>query len=138
MYLSGKQQMGQINFHKKLAKTLIFNTYITMRMMIRHQRRNKNNRIPAIVSSCSPSANFFLAHELLQQTVNIHSTNEAHAKKGTYLLSMHPRSLLVCRMLWLPSCLYRKQSFHTRLNSAADEPPPPPPPQDVPMLIIIF
>ena len=53
-----------------------------MRMMIRHQRRNENNRILAIVSSCSPSAKIFLAHELSQQTVNICNTNAAHAKKG--------------------------------------------------------
>ena len=53
-----------------------------MRMMIRHQRRNENNGILAIVSLCSPSAKTFLAHKSLQQTVNIHSTNAAHAKKG--------------------------------------------------------
>ena len=53
-----------------------------MRMMIRHQRRNENNGIPAIVSSCSPSAKRFLAHELSQQTVNICSTNATHPKKG--------------------------------------------------------
>ena len=26
-YFGGQEQMGQINFHKKLAKTLIFNTH---------------------------------------------------------------------------------------------------------------
>ena len=44
-------------------------------------------------------------------------------RKGMYLLSMHPRSLLVCRMFQLSSCLCRKQSFHTRLNSAYENPP---------------
>ena len=36
----------------------------------------------AIVSSHSPRAKNFLAHESLQQTVNICSTNAIHAKKG--------------------------------------------------------
>ena len=36
----------------------------------------------AIVSSHSPRAKNFLAHELLQQTVNICSTNALHATKG--------------------------------------------------------
>ena len=56
--------------------------HITMRMMIRHQRRNENNGILAIVSSHSPSAKTFLAHESSQQTVDICSINAAHAKKG--------------------------------------------------------
>ena len=64
----------------------------------------------------------FLEHELSHQTANIRSTNAIHAKKGTYLLPMLPRSLPVCRMFRLPSCMYRKQSFLTRLNSVAHNP----------------
>ena len=91
------------------------------------------------LSHHAPQLQKILAHESSQQTMNICSTNAAHAKKGMYLLSMHPRSLLVCRMFQLSSCLYRKQSFHTRLNSANEPPPPPPPPpKGVPMLINIF
>ena len=124
MYFSGHQQMGQIDFCKKLAKTLIFNTHYN-EDGDKTQERSKNNGILAIVLSHSPSAKNFLTHESLQQTVNICSTNAAHAKKGTYLLSMCPRSLLVCRMYLLSSCLYQKQSFHTRLNSAVEPPPLP-------------
>ena len=118
-YFSGQEPTGQINFHKKLAKTLIFNTHITMRMTTKHQIKRENNKNMAIVSSCYPRAKNFPEHESSQQTVNIHSTNAIHAKKGTYLLPMLPRSLPVCRMFQLSSCMYQKQSFNTRLNSVA-------------------
>ena len=70
-------------------------------------------------SSTLDSDEKYLEHESLQQTVNICSTNAIHAKNGMYLLPVLPRSLLVCRMFWLSSCMYRKQSFNTRLNSVA-------------------
>ena len=66
--------------------------------------------------------------------MNCHSKQKISAaqmqhmpNKGMYLLSMHPRSLPVCRMFRLSSCLYQKQSFHTR-----------PTQKGVPMLINIF
>ena len=93
-----------------------------MRMMTKHQIERDNNENMAIVSSCYPRTKNFLEHESSQQTANIRSTNAIHAKKGTYLLSMLPRSLPVCRMFRLPSCMYRKQSFHTGLNSVAHNP----------------
>ena len=58
---------------------------------------------------------------IFQQTVNICSTNAIHAKKGMYLLPMLPKNLPVCRMFRLSSCMYRKQSFNTGLNSAAQK-----------------
>ena len=95
---------------------------ITMRMRTKHQIKRENNENMAIVSSHYPRTKIFLEHESLQQTANIRSTNAIHAKKGTHLLPMLPRSLPVCRMFWLPSCMYRKQSFHTGLNSVAHNP----------------
>ena len=89
-----------------------------MRTMTKHQRKSENNENMAIVSSHSPRVENFLAHESLQQTVNICSTNALHAKKGMYILPMLPRSLPVCRMFWLSSCLYQKQPFNTRLDIA--------------------
>ena len=55
--------------------------------MIRRWRRNENNGILAIVSSLSPSAKTFLAHEL---TEKLQSTQQGHKKShnvGTRLLS---------------------------------------------------
>ena len=78
-------------------------------MMIRNQRQNENNRIPAIVSSsCSPSTKLFSGTQIIgTNRVNICSTNTPHAKKGTYLLSRHPQeSTSVQNMFWLSSCLY--------------------------------
>ena len=93
-----------------------------MRMTTKHQIKRENNENMAIVSSHYPRTKNFLEHKSSQQTANICSTNAIHAKKGTYLLPMLPRSLLVCRMFQLPSCMYRKQSFHTGLNSVAHNP----------------
>ena len=45
----------------------------------------------AIVSSHSPRAKIFLAHESLQQTVNIHSTNALHAKNGYIPIAYAPQ-----------------------------------------------
>ena len=119
-YFGGQEPTGQINFHKKLAKTLIFNMHYNEDDNKTPDKR-ENNENMAIVSSCYPRAKNFLAHESSQQTVNIQSTNAIHAKKGMYLLPMLPSSLLVSRMFWLSYCMYRKQSFNTRLNSAAQK-----------------
>ena len=42
-------------------------------------------------------------------------------QKGTYLLHVLSRDLSVCRMFRLPSCMLRKQSCITELNSAAQK-----------------
>ena len=120
-YFSDQEPTGQINFRKKLAKTLIFNTHYNEDDDKTPDKR-ENNENMAIASSRYPRTKNFLEHESSQQTVNIRSTNAIHAKKGTYLLPMLPRSLPVCRMFRLPSCMYRKQSFHTGLNSVAHNP----------------
>ena len=80
---------GQINFRKKLAKTLIFNT---------HYNEDDDKTLEK-----SPSETF-LAHESSQQTVNIHSTYEAHAK-------------------WYIPIVYAPQES-TGVQNAANENPP--------------
>ena len=45
----------------------------------------------AIVSSHYPRAKNFREHELLQQTVNIRSTNAIHAKKGYVPIAYAPQ-----------------------------------------------
>ena len=114
-YFSGQEPTGQINFLQEIGQES--SIHITMKMMTKHQIKRENNKNMAIVSSCYQRAKNFLAHKSLQQTVKIHSTNAIHAKKGMSLLPMLPRSLPVCRMFWLSSCMYRKQSFNTRMNS---------------------
>ena len=59
--------------------------------MTKHQIKSENNENMAIVSSCCPRAKNFLAHKLLQQTVNIHSTNAVHAKKGYIPIAYAPQ-----------------------------------------------
>ena len=117
-YFSGQEPTGQINFRKKLAKTLIFNTHYNEDNDKTPDKKRKQQEY-GHVSSRYPRAKTFPEHESLQQTVNIRSTNAIHAKKGTYLLPMFPRSLPVCRMFRLSSCMNLKQSFNTRLNSVA-------------------
>ena len=80
-YFSGQQQMGQIDFHKKLAKTLIFNTHYNEdddKTLEKKQKQWDSSHCLIMLPNCKK----FLAHESSQQTVNIHSTNAAHAKKG--------------------------------------------------------
>ena len=86
--------------------------------MTKHQIKRENNENMAIVSSCYPRAKNFRAHESLQQTVNICSTNAIHAKKGYVPIAYAPQEY---RMFRLSSCLYQKQSFNTGLNSAAQK-----------------
>ena len=40
-YFCGQEQMGQINFHKKLAKTLIFNTHYNKHDDITPEKKQK-------------------------------------------------------------------------------------------------
>ena len=85
-YLSGQEPTGQINFHKKLAKTLTFNMHYN-EDDDKTPDKSENNKNMAIVSSCYPRAKNFLVHESSQQTVNIRSTNAIHAKRvRTYCL----------------------------------------------------
>ena len=120
-YFSDQEPTGQINFRKKLAKTLIFNTHYNEDDDKTPDKKRKQREYGHSLITL-PKNKIFLEYELSQQTANIRSTNAIHAKKGTYLLPMLPRSLPVCRMFRLPSCMYRKQSFHTGLNSVAHNP----------------
>ena len=62
-----------------------------MRMTTKHQIKRENNKNIAIVSSRYPRAKTFPEHESSQQTVNIHSTNAIHAKKGYVPIAYAPQ-----------------------------------------------
>ena len=87
--------------------------------MAKHQIKRENNENMAIVSSRYPRAKIFLEHESSQQTVNIRSTNAIHAKEGYVPIAYAPQESTGVQNVWLSSCMYRKQSFNTRLNSVA-------------------
>ena len=115
-YFGGQDPTGQINFHKQLAKTLIFNMHYNEDNNKTPDKKQKHQEYGYCLIMLPKSKNCFWG-----LTVNICTTNAIHAEKGMYLLPMLPRSLLVCRMFRLSSCLYRKQSFNTGLNSAAQK-----------------
>ena len=116
-YFSGQEPTGQINFHKKLAKTFIFNTHYNednakTTDKERKQQEYGNCLITLPMSQKISSTQIVAANSEYPQ-------HKCNTKKGTYLLYMLLRSLLVCRMFWLSCCMYRKQSFNTWLNSVA-------------------
>ena len=86
-----------------------------------HQKRSGNSMILAIVSSCSPREIFF-GNANRRGKQRISTTQVQHMQqKGTYLLHLLSRDLSVCRMFRLPSCMLRKQSCITELNSATQK-----------------
>ena len=84
-YFGGIKQIGQIEFRKLLAKTLIFNSYYDEKSTI-HQKRSGNSMILAIVSSCSPSQDF-----LGMQIITANSKCVADAAKGYVPIACAPQ-----------------------------------------------
>ena len=69
----------------------------------------------AIVSPHSPRAKNFLAHELLQQTVNICSTNALHASKGYIPIAYAPQEStgeqnVLVTILPVPKTIFQHQA----------------------------
>ena len=62
------------------------------------------------LSHHTPHMNFFgdmnHHHKQCISTTQVHDLQ----KNGTYLLSLFPRYLSVCRMLWVSPCVFQKQS----------------------------
>ena len=79
-YFGGMKQIGQIEFRKLLAKTLIFNSYYDDETD-NTPEKSGNSVILAIVSSHSPRE-FLWRRKSSQQTANICNTSATHAAKG--------------------------------------------------------
>ena len=119
-YFGGMKQIGQIEFRKLLAKTLIFNSYYDDETDNTPEKKWKQCDSGHCLITL-PKGKFFgnTNHHSKQR---ISATQVQHMQqKGTYLLHVLSRDLSVCRMFLLPSCMHQRQSFNTRLNSAAQK-----------------
>ena len=100
----GIKQIGQIEFRKLLAKTLIFNSYYDDEIDNTPEKKQKQ-RDSGLCLIMIPKQNFL-------GNANCHSKQQISAtqvqrmqQKGMYLLHVLPRDLSVCRMFRLPSCM---------------------------------
>ena len=119
-YFGGMKQVGQIEFRKLLAKTLIFNSYYDDKTDNTPEKKRKKRDSGHCLITLSKGKMFGNANCRGKQQLS--ATQVQHMQqKGTYLLHVLSRDLLVCRMLRLPSCMLRKQSCITELNSAAQK-----------------
>ena len=89
-YFGGQEPTGQINFRKKLAKTLIFNTHYNEDDNKTPDKKRKQREYGHCLITL-PRAKNFPEHESSQQTVNIRSTNAIHAKKGYVPIAYAPQ-----------------------------------------------
>ena len=120
-YFGGMKQVGQIEFRKLLAKTLIFNSYYDDETDNTPEKKWKQCDSGHCLIMLPKGGGIFgnTNHHGKQR---ISTTQVQHRQqKGTYLLHVLSRDLSVCRMFWLPSCMLRKQSCNTGLNSAAQK-----------------
>ena len=119
-YFGGMKQIGQIEFRKLLAKTLIFNSYYDDKTNNTPEKKQKQCDSGHCLITLPKGKFFGNANHHSKQRIS--TTQVQHMQqKGTYLLHVLPRYLLVCRMFQLPSCMLQKQSFNTGLNSAAQK-----------------
>ena len=121
MYFSDQEPTGQINFRKKLAKTLFFNMHYNEDDDKTPDKKRKQREYGHCLITL-PKNKKFSGTRIVTANSEYpqHKCNTCKKRVHTYCLcSPGP----VCRMFRLPSCMYRKQSFHTGLNSVAHNPP---------------
>ena len=80
-YFGGMKQVGQIEFRKLLAKTLIFNSYDDDETDNTPEKKWKQ-RDSGHCLIMFPKGKFFWEHKSLRQTANIHNTSAPHAAKS--------------------------------------------------------
>ena len=80
-YFGGMKQVGQIEFRKLLAKTLIFNSYYDDKTNNTPEKKQKQ-RDSGHCLIMLPKGNFFWECKSSRQTVNIRNTSATHATKG--------------------------------------------------------
>ena len=104
-YFGGQEPTGQINFCKELAKTLIFNTHYNEDDDKTPDKKRKQREYGHCLIMLPKSKNFSGTQIITANSEYLqHKCNTC--KKGPYLLPMLPRSLLMCRMFQLSSCMY--------------------------------
>ena len=104
-YFGGMRQIGQIEFKKLLAKTLIFNSYYDDETDNTPEKKQKQHDSGHCLITL-PKGKKFLECKLSQQTANICNTSATHAAKGYVPIAWLSRGLSVYRMFWLPSCMH--------------------------------
>ena len=119
-HFGGMKQVGQIEFRKLLAKTLIFNSYYNDKTDNTPEKKRKQCDSGHCLIMLPKGKNFGNANCHSKQRIS--ATQVQHMQqKGTYLLHVLSRDLSVYRMFRLPSCMLRKQSCNTGLNSATQK-----------------
>ena len=80
-YFGGMKQVGQIEFRKLLAKTLIFNSYCDDETDNTPEKKRKQHDSGHCLITL-PKGKKFWECKSLRQTANIHNTSATHAAKG--------------------------------------------------------
>ena len=93
-YFNGQQQMGQIEFWKLLAKTLIFNTHYNKEKDKMPDKKCKQWEYGHCLITL-PKSKFWNMNHPSKQPISKTQMHFLH-KKAMYLLPMLPRNLLVC------------------------------------------
>ena len=103
-YFGGIKQIGQIECRKLLAKTLIFNSYDDDETDNTPEKKWKECDSGHCLIMLPKGKIYGNANHHSKQQIS--TTQVQHMQqKGTYLLDVLSRDLLVCRMFWLPSCM---------------------------------
>ena len=93
-YFGGQELMGQINFRKKLAKTLIFNTHYNEDDEKTPEKKQKQQEYGHCLITL-PKSKTFSDTQIITANSQYPQRKCITCKKGTYLLPMLPRSLPV-------------------------------------------
>ena len=89
-YFGGIKQIGQIEFRKLLAKTLIFNSCYDDEIDNTPEKKQKQHDSGHCLIMLLKRKNFW-EHKLSQQTANICNTSATHAAKGYIPMACAPQ-----------------------------------------------
>ena len=89
-YFGGMKQIGQIEFRKLLAKTLIFNSYYDDKTNNTPEKKQKQCDSGHCLITLPKGKNVWEGKSS-QQTANIHNTSATHAAKGYIPIACAPQ-----------------------------------------------
>ena len=114
MYFSGQEHMGQIEFQKLLAKTLIFNSYYNEEQD-KTPDKKCNQQETGHCLIMLPKGKNLLVHKWSKQTANILNINAQPAQRGYAPVAFAPQGSISVQNVSVVILLVPKQSFNTGL-----------------------
>ena len=109
-YFSGQEQMGQIEFWKLLAKTLIFNSSYNEDQDKTPDKKHKQWETGHCLIML-PKAKRFLVHEWSKQTASILNINAQPAHKGYAPIAFAPQGSISVQIVLVIILLVLKTIF---------------------------